>query len=235
MKAIADFLQKVLPEPSSHTETDAKKKKKKQPSRHFEVGTQTEVEAIPSTSASAPAALYETPKPRFTIGEISDDDDDDDDDDFVKGDTRASGRERENVGSIASPYILPYLSKRHRRHLDTRYGIRKDGDSFKLGDSTVLVDTDSDITIKGKEFRGTTGLWELLTRKTVDRRKITTDDLKKYKKILELTNAHLTDYRPGADIQITRGSKYRDVIAPLFPRNRRRGIETALSRRWAKY
>ena len=29
MKTIADFLQKVLPEPSSHTETDAKKKKKK--------------------------------------------------------------------------------------------------------------------------------------------------------------------------------------------------------------
>ena len=102
MKAIANFLQKVLPEPasSSHTETDAKKKKKKQPpplpSRHFEVGTQTEVEAIPSTSSSAPAALYETPKPRFTIGEISDDnyDDDNDDDDFVKGDTRANGRER---------------------------------------------------------------------------------------------------------------------------------------------
>jgi len=104
-----------------------------------------------------------------------------------------------------------------------------------MGDSTVLVDTESDITIKGKEFRGTAGLWELLKRKCVNRRKITTDDLKKYKKILELTNAHLTDYRTGVDIQITRGSKYRDVIAPLFPYIRRRGIETALLRRWAKY
>ena len=74
-----------------------------------------------------------------------------------------------------------------------------------------------------------------MTRKTVDRRKFTTDDLKKYKKILEMTNAHLTDYGPGADIKITRGSKYRDVIAPLFPRIRRRGIETALSRRRVKY
>jgi len=74
-----------------------------------------------------------------------------------------------------------------------------------------------------------------LTRKTVDRRKITTDDLKKYKKILELTNAHMTDYPPGADIQITRGSKYRNAIAPVFPHIRRRGIETALRRRWAKY
>ena len=219
MKAITEFLQRVLPEPSSsfaHFVTDAKKKKKKQPppptlpSRHFEVGTQTEVVAIPSTSAAP--AVYETPKPRFTIGEISDDNDDDDD--FFKGDTRASGRERENVDSIAVPYILPYLSNRHRRHLDTRYGMRKDGDSFKMGDSTVLVDTDSDITISGKEFRGTTGLWELLRRKTVDRGKITTDDLKKCKKILELTNVHLTYYRPGADIQITRGSKYRDVIVP---------------------
>jgi len=47
-------------------------------------------------------------------------------------------------------------------------------------------------------------LWELLTSKTMHRRKITTYDVKKYKKILELANAHLTDYRPGADIQITR-------------------------------
>jgi len=189
MKTIADFLQKVLAEPasssSSHTQTDAKKKKTKQPpplpSQHFEVGTQTEVEAKPSTSAAP--ALYETPNSSFTIGEISDENDDDDDGDdddydFVKRDTRASGRARENIGTIASPYILPHLSNRHRRHLDTPYGIRKDGDSFKLGDSTLLVDTDSDITIKGKVFRGTTGLWELLTRKTVDRRNITTDDLK---------------------------------------------------------
>jgi len=137
MKAIADFLQRVLPEhASSHTETDAKKKKKRQPpppplpSRHFEVGTQTEVVAIPSTSATP--AVYQTPKPSFTIGEISDDidddddDDGDDDDDFVKGDKRASGRERENVGSIASPYILPYLSNHHRLHLDNRYVIRKE-------------------------------------------------------------------------------------------------------------
>jgi len=99
------------------------------------------------------SAVYDTPKPRFTIGEISDDndedDDDDDDDDFVKGDTRAFGR-GENVGSKDRPYIFQYLSNRRRRHLQPRYGIRKDGDSFKIGDSTVLVDTDSDITIKGK-------------------------------------------------------------------------------------
>ena len=74
---------------------------------------------------------------------------------------------------------MPYLSNRRRRHLDDWYRIRKDGDSFKIGDSRVLVDTDSDITIRAKEFRGTIGLWEMLTRKSVDRRKTTTDDLEK--------------------------------------------------------
>jgi len=36
-----------------------------------------------------------------------------------------------------------------------------------IGDSAQLVDTDSDITIKGQEFREKKGLWELLTRKNV--------------------------------------------------------------------
>ena len=84
----------------------------------------------------------------------------------------------------------------------------------------MLVDTDSDITINGKEFRGTKGLWELLTRKSVDRRKIPTDDLKNYKKLLELTKANLTDYRPGADIQITRGF---NIVTSSLPSSRLSG------------
>ena len=48
-----------------------------------------------------------------------------------------------------------------------------------VGDSATLVDTDSDITITKQEFRGTKGLWELLTRKNVNRKLITTDDRKK--------------------------------------------------------
>ena len=54
---------------------------------------------------------------------------------------------------------------------------------------------------------------------------------KKYGKILILTNAHLTYYQPDSDIQITRGSKFQDVISQLFPQTRRRGIESVLRRR----
>ena len=45
-----------------------------------------------------------------------------------------------------------------------------------IGDSTLFVDNSSDISIKGRHFKGTRWLWELLTRKNVNR--AATDDLK---------------------------------------------------------
>jgi len=106
--------------------------------------------------------------PKLCFAEISDNDNDDDDDNNVFVEEDAQAFARKNVGPIASPYIVPYLY--NRRYLDIQYGLRKDGDSFKIGDTTVLVDPDRDITIKGREFKGTTGLCELLTRKNVIRK-----------------------------------------------------------------
>ena len=51
---------------------------------------------------------------------------------------------------------MPYVYK--GRYLDTLYCMRKDGDTFKIGYSEVLLDQDGDITIKEKEFRGSEGL-----------------------------------------------------------------------------
>ena len=72
---------------------------------------------------------------------------------------------------------MPYAYK--WRFLDIQFSIDKDGDIFKIGDSRVLVDQDGDITIKGNEFRGPEGLWELLTRKRVNKDHVTSDDLRK--------------------------------------------------------
>jgi len=55
----------------------------------------------------------------------------------------------------------------------------------------VLVDQDGDITIKENEIRGSEGLWDLLTRKNVNKEHVSSDDLRKYKNILLLTNGHL--------------------------------------------
>ena len=70
-----------------------------------------------------------------------------------------------------------------------------------------MVDTNGDITIKIRAFKGSKGLWELLTRKEVNTEVITKDDLKAYKKILTLTNAHFNQYQNDGNINITRGKK----------------------------
>ena len=136
---------------------------------------------------------------------------------------------------MADSYLNPYLHK--RSFLDTQYGIRKEGDVFMIGDTQVSEDKDSDITVKGKHFKGTQGLWQLLTRRKVQRDKLTTDDLRAYKKILLLTNGHLTGYVPDGNIHISSGTKFRDIISTLFqPQTRkRRGTESALRRKWVRY
>ena len=131
----------------------------------------------PAIASNSEEVVYETPT-HSPFPEPEDDDDDEDDGDFFVEDIHNFGRE--NVGPIASPYIVPYFY--NRRFLHTQYGIRKFGDSFIIGDSVVLVDTDSDVTIKRQEFRRTKGLWELLTRKKVNRKLITTNDLKNIRK-----------------------------------------------------
>ena len=74
-----------------------------------------------------------------------------------------------------------------------------------IGDSRFGVDSDGNIHINNVDFPATEGLWELLTRKRVDKEPVTGADLKQYKTILEMTNAHLEGYEPRANIRTSKG------------------------------
>jgi len=50
-----------------------------------------------------------------------------------------------------------------------------------------------------------------------------------------MTNAHLNTYNPGDNINVTRGKKFRDIIAPLFAKPNDQGVESALQREWIKF
>ena len=78
-------------------------------------------------------------------------------------------------------------------------------------------------------FRCTRGLWEHLTRKSVNSDVITNNNIKAYKSIRELTSAYLAGHESGGDIEISRGAKYAKAISKLFPHTRRRA---ALLHRW---
>jgi hypothetical protein len=71
--------------------------------------------------------------------------------------------------------------------------------------------------------------------KNVNKNVITAHDMKTYKSILQLTNAHLQGYKPSGNIQISNGSKFKDVISKLFPQSRQRGIEKKIRQPWERY
>jgi len=104
-----------------------------------------------------------------------------------------------------------------------------------IGDSRVGVDRGGIIHIKETEFPATKGLWELLTCRKVNKKLITSDDLKQYKTTLEMTNAHLEGYEPDANIHTSKGLKFTDVISKLFSGTRQSGVEAPLRREWVSY
>jgi len=104
------------------------------------------VAALPTRAIASTLkdVVYETSTRRLFPELEENDDDDDDDDNLAEEDVQSFGRE--NLGTIASPYIVPYFY--NKRFMDTQYSIRKFGDSFMVGDSAIPVVTDSDIAIK---------------------------------------------------------------------------------------
>jgi hypothetical protein len=104
-----------------------------------------------------------------------------------------------------------------------------------ISESPVDVDVNSNIHIRKKEFRGNKGLWELLTRKRVDKKLISTDDLQQYKRILELKNTYLEGYDRDANINVTTGLKFKAVISKLLRAARQSGAERALRHLWVRY
>jgi hypothetical protein len=96
---------------------------------------------------------------------------------------------------------------------DKQYGIRKEGNTLMIGNSVVELDTPGLNTVKGKQFKLTRALWELLTRNDVDTGTISPNEMQRYKSILQLTSAHLEGYEPDGNIKISRGVKYVKVIS----------------------
>jgi len=216
---VADFLKQVLPPSSStsdasHSGTQAELGpatpyiKSEPPSAPAKPHIAT---PIPSTSSDV---IYQTstpPPPSIVKG----DDDEDGDDVGAKPHVLEFGAK--TLGELASPYVSPYVYESKRRFLDTEYGIRRVDDEYMIGDSRVSVDRDGNIHIKKVEFPATKGLWELLTRKKVNKKSVTSNDLKQYKTILEMTNAHFEGYDPTLISALPKVSSLGMIIRSYFP------------------
>jgi hypothetical protein len=109
---------------------------------------------IPSTSSTSDVIWGDTET-------ISVKTEDDDNEDNVGNIQKAFGSKYFGEGTDTYPPPCLY----NRRFLDKQYGIRREDGMFMISNSNLSVDDASDITIKEKRFKGTRGLWELLTPK----------------------------------------------------------------------
>lgn len=120
-----------------------------------------------------------------------------------------------NLGVYASKYVLLHSQGDHADDLDKVYGPRFDGQRWLLGNSYITMNDDK-IHLKGKEYNGSPGLFELLFMNYPDKELYTERDLAKYKRLLEETNGHKRAYAAKQQKNSNRGYKYMNIIMPLF-------------------
>ena len=91
------------------------------------------------------------------------------------------------IGPIASKYLLPTFRQKATQS-DIKPGDSK-GTFFKIGETPIKIENDN-ITIKDTSFKGTDGLWRLLTSKDIpDKSEYKAEDLRDYIYIMYNTKA----------------------------------------------
>ena len=114
------------------------------------------------------------------------------------------------IGSIASKYLLPTFRQKATQ-ADIIPGDEK-GTFFKIGNTPVKIEND-DIIIKDERFKGTDGLWNLLTSKDIpDIKEYGAVDLRDYITIMHITKATFdkNNKRIGG-----KNNKMNNLIKPL--------------------
>ena len=142
--------------------------------------------------------------PTQPLGKATEEEEDEEDEE-----DKEEEEEDESVGEIARHY----LNKQYR---DITFGIRKEKGHHYIGNKHVIVD-DNDIIIAkdGDRFKGTDGLWELITlREPVDFDK---EDKDEYERLMVKTNALHREYdpsnpRPRGSI----GKKWKNILGPIW-------------------
>ena len=117
-----------------------------------------------------------------------------------------------SLGKTAVKNLKGYFRKDKS---DMVAGIRDEEGSFKIGSEPILI-KNNDIIINGDEYKGTPGLWKLITSKNIpDISEYTPDDLHSYIEIMSRTNTIREDYDPLKRRRGGNNRKMNDLIKPF--------------------
>jgi hypothetical protein len=118
------------------------------------------------------------------------------------------------LGELATQYLQKYAS--NKKSVDTTFGIHSKNGKFFIGDEPITIEGD-DVTVGSTSYKGTPGLWELLTMAKPNDSIYDSDDLEAYADILERTNAIAQPGNPNKP-KSSRSEKYKQIIKPFWNR-----------------
>ena len=127
---------------------------------------------------------------------------------------------RMNVGKIAFYYLSNYASK--KGICDRVFGIHTKEEQrgkMYIGKEEITID-DNDVIIEmsgasPQRYKGTIGLWELISRSKPDKTKITDEDMENYEKILVETKAMEYDENPNKP-KASRSEKWQTIVSKIW-------------------
>src|ERR1700729_2561477 len=120
---------------------------------------------------------------------------------------------------MANKHIKLRLNEMTNKYV---FGFRNEGSNWFIGNTPVEF-SDNEIFLNNEKYTLTAGLLDLLTKEHPGG--YTKQDLTNYKEILLLTNAHKRSFNSNAHIKSSSTYKYVNIIAKLFPANRKQSCK----------
>ena len=121
--------------------------------------------------------------------------------------------EKTNLGPIATNALKKFL---RRDDADKIYGLRDKNGKFYIGNKLAVIDN-NDLIVGKYEYKGTPGLWELITSKNPDKSKYEVEDLEIYAKLLIRSNALRRNYDPDNKKPLSSsGNKWKNLLSNIW-------------------
>ena len=121
--------------------------------------------------------------------------------------------EKTNLGPIATNALKKFL---RRDDADKIYGLRDKNGKFYIGNKLAVIDN-NDLIVGKYEYKGTPGLWELITSKNPDKSKYGEEDLEIYAKLLIRSNALRQNYDPDNKRPLSSpGNKWKNLLSNIW-------------------
>ena len=115
------------------------------------------------------------------------------------------------LGTLAVYSLIEAFTK---EGVDKTFGLHAKNKKFHIGNKPVTI-KDNDIIIDGKIYRGSPGLWELITSK--DPKNFTKEDFENYMGLLVQTDTIFQDNNPNnTKPKSSGGNKWNNLISPIW-------------------